>query len=262
MQIFEQIPGGIHFLPRQSRVCRPMTGTAAEESTQPEVGWRLPLIPHAWFKFPPESQGCRDGAGPCSVCCLLQGWGAGTVSGAAPAHSPPRQHAATLCHLTSFASVLGLRGGDRPVHSVTKTQGAQRLAGGSLGILGRALHLLFPRLHCGPSRRFAVTVVAWRSSLTLCACPCPSLSPSLPHRPSPLPVPLPSPPSFPLSSPLPLLSRLCCDGGYDLAEGREGSQGRRRASDVKGRVRTSEPRLRLCCRDPGTEWQGGGRNRL
>ena len=52
------------------------------------------------------------------------------------------------------------------------------------------------------------------------------------------------------------------DRGSDPAEGREGSQGRRRALDVKGRVQTSEPRLRLCCRDPGTEWQGGGRNRL
>lgn len=75
-----------------------------------------------------------------------------------------------------------------------KTQGAQGLAGGSLGILGRALHLLFPRLHCGPSRRFAVTVVACWGSPTLCACgpvprfllPC-LISPLLSCLPYPLP---------------------------------------------------------------------------
>ena len=64
---------------------------------------------------------------------------------------------------------------------------------------------------------------------------------------------LPSPPL-----PLPLFSRLCRDEGSDQAEGREGSQGRCRASaDVKGRVWTSEPRLRLCCRDPGADWELG-----
>lgn len=75
-----------------------------------------------------------------------------------------------------------------------ETQGAQRLAVGSLGILGRALPLLFPRLHCGPSPRVAVPVVACWSSPTLCACgPVPRF----------LLPPLPSPPAPPLQQALP-----------------------------------------------------------